>query len=59
MQLIAAKVEGQDTGYCAFNEKMRAGAVVRDLSSFKQKMAQGSFGAVIRQPFAISQMLGV
>lgn len=59
VQLIAAKVEGQDTGYCAFNEKMRAGAVVRDLSSFKQKMAQGSFGAVIRQPFAISQMLGV
>lgn len=59
VQLIAKQVEGQDTGYCAFNEKLRGSAVIRDLSSFKQKMVQGTWGAVIRQPFAIAQMLGV
>lgn len=59
VQLIADSVEGQDTGYCAFNEKLRGSPIVRDLSSFKQKMTQGSWGAILRQPFAISQMLGV
>jgi hypothetical protein len=59
IQLIADTVEGQKTGYCAFNEKLRGGPVIRDLSSFKQKMTQGSWGAIIRQPFAIAQMIGV
>jgi len=59
VQLIAENVEGQDTGYCAFNEKLRAHPVIRGLSSFKQKKTQGSWGAIIRQPFAIAQMLGV
>jgi hypothetical protein len=59
VQLIAPKVMGQDTGYCAFNEKLRTHPVIRDLSSFKQKMTQGTWGAVIRQPFAIAQMIGV
>jgi hypothetical protein len=59
VQLIAEEVEGQKTGYCAFNEKLRAGTIVKDLSSFKQKMMQGSWGAIIRQPFGIAQMLGV
>ena len=58
VQLIAEEVEGQDTGYCAFNEKLRAGAIIRGLSSFKQKMVQGTWGAIIRQPFAFAQMLG-
>lgn len=59
MQLIADTVEGQDTGFCAFNEKLRAGPIIPDLSSFKQKMTQGTWGAVIRQPFAIAQMIGL
>jgi hypothetical protein len=59
VQLIATRGEGQETGYCAFNEKLRGGAIIRDLSSFKQKLTQGTFGCVIRQPFGISQMLGV
>ena len=59
VQLIADNVEGQSTGYCAFNEKLRSGPVIRDLSSYKQKCLQGTFGAVIRQPFAISQIIGV
>lgn len=59
VQLIAETVEGQETAYCAFNEKLRAFPLKRDLSSWQQKMMQGSFGAVIRQPFAIAQMIGV
>jgi hypothetical protein len=59
VQLIADSVEGQDTGYCAFNEKLRGGVIVQDTSSFKQKMSQGTWGAIVRQPFAISQMVGV
>ena len=59
VQLIATSVEGQDTGYCAFSEKLRASPIIRDMSSFKQKMSQGSWGAIVRQPFAIAQMLGV
>jgi len=59
VQLIATSVEGQDTGYCAFNEKMRAHPVIRQLSSFKQKVTAGTWGAIIRQPFAIASMSGV
>lgn len=59
VQMIAERVEGQETGYCAFNEKLRAGVIVRGLSSFSQKMSQGTWGAIIRQPFAISSLIGV
>lgn len=59
VQLIAESVEGQQTGYCAFSEKMRAGRVVQALSSWKQKETGGTWGAIIRQPWAIAQMLGV
>lgn len=59
VQLIAPQVDGQETGFCAFTEKMRAHAIVRNTSSFLQKKSQGSWGAVIRQPFAIAQLVGV
>lgn len=59
VQLIAPEVEGQETGFCAFTEKMRAHAIIRNTSSFLQKKSQGSWGAVIRMPFAIAQLVGV
>lgn len=59
VQLIATSVDGQETGFCAFSEKQRAMPIVRDLSSYKQKNFGGTWGAVIRMPTAISQMLGV
>ncbi|MEX3614243.1 MAG: major capsid family protein [Burkholderia gladioli] len=59
VQLIVGNVEGQDTGYCAFTEKLRAHAIVRDTSSFMQKKSQGTWGAIIRVPFAIASMIGV
>ncbi len=59
VQMIAKNVEGQDTGYCAFTEKLRAHAVVKDTSAFKQKKSSGTWGAVIFTPFAIASMIGV
>jgi hypothetical protein len=59
VQLLAEDIEGQDTGYCAFNEKMYAQPIVRHLSSYRQKVVAGVWGAVIRQPFAIVSLLGV
>lgn len=59
VQLIVESVEGQDTGYCAFNEKMRAHPVIRAVSSFKKKVTGGSWGAIVRMPAAISSMVGV
>lgn len=59
VQMIAEEVEGQKTGYCAFNEKMRAHPVKVDLSSYKQKKTSGTFGAIIRMPIAIAGLLGV
>lgn len=59
VQLIATNIQGQDTGYMAFNEKLRTHRIIPDLSSFKQKCTQGTWGAIIRMPFAIVGMVGV
>lgn len=59
LQLITQSIGGQDTGYCAFNEKLRTHKMVIDLSSYKQKATQGTWGSIIRMPFGISSMLGV
>jgi len=59
IQLIADTVEGQKTGICGYNEKFRAHPIRRELSAFAQKFTQGTWGAVITQPFAVAQMVGV
>jgi hypothetical protein len=59
VQLIVDAIDGQSTGYCAFSEKMRAHPIKVDLSSFQQKKSSGSWGAIIRLPIAIAQLLGV
>lgn len=59
VQLIADEVEGQDTGFCAFSEKLRSHPIIRQLSSFKQKETAGTWGAIIRFPAGIQQMIGV
>lgn len=59
VQLIATRFGGQETGYMAFSEKLRTHPVVRDLSSYKQKMTQGTWGAIIRMPLAIASMVGI
>jgi hypothetical protein len=59
MQLYCPEVEGQQSGFCAFSEKLVAGPIIRWLSSYKQKMTQSSWGAVLRQPFAMATMIGI
>lgn len=59
MQLIAEKIATQKTAFCAFNEKMRAFPIIRAASSFKQKKASGTFGAVIRMPVGFASMQGI
>lgn len=59
VQLKADNVEGQQTADCAFTEKLRAHPIKIDLSSFKQKKSQGTFGTVIYRPVFIAQLLGV
>lgn len=59
VQLIAEDVEGQETGYCAFTEKLRGHPLIQKESAWVQKMSQGTWGAIIRQGYAFAQMLGV
>lgn len=59
LQLIADNVEGMDTGYCAYSVKAHSHPVIRDLSSFKQKQSQSTWGCIIRRPLAIATMVGV
>jgi hypothetical protein len=58
VQLIFNSVEGRQTAYTAFTEKMRAHAVVVGSSSWSQKKSQGTFGTIINLPYAIVSMLG-
>lgn len=59
VQLIARRVQNQQTMFVAFTEKMRAHMIVREMSAWKQKYSAGTWGAIIRQPFAFVSMLGV
>jgi hypothetical protein len=59
IQLIAKRVEGQKTASVAYSEKLRAHKIVVGASSYRQKLTGGSWGAIVKQPFAIASMLGV
>jgi hypothetical protein len=59
LQLIADEVDGQRTASCCFTEKLRAHPIVVNMSSFKQKKSQGSFGTVVYVPAMVAGMLGV
>jgi hypothetical protein len=59
VQLFADEIEGQRTMEVAYSEKLRAHPVILDLSSFKQKKSQGTWGAIIYRPAFIVQMLGI
>jgi hypothetical protein len=58
IQMFAESIDGQETGYCSFTEKMRAHPIVTDISSFKQKKSQGTWGAIIFLPLAVATMVG-
>ena len=56
---VDGNIEGRQVGYCAFTEKLRAHPVILDLSAFKQKKSQGTWGAIIKLPIAVASMSGI
>jgi len=59
IQLIALDVDGTPTGEMAYSEKLIAGRVIPDLSSFRQKFMAGTYGAVVYRPVLVSTMTGI
>jgi hypothetical protein len=59
MQLIAPEIEGQETVYGAFSEKMKAHRIEVRTSSYKQKVSGGNWGAIIRYAAGIASMVGI
>lgn len=59
VQLWADRFNGTQVATCAFNAKLVDHPIVRLLSSYAQKKTSGTFGAVVKAPIAMSQMLGV
>ena len=59
VQLIADSVQGQQAGYCSFNEKMRSHKIIPEMSAYKQKVTGGTWGAIIRMPILFSSMVGI
>lgn len=59
MQLFVDAVDGQETVTTAFTEKMRAHAVERYSSNFRQKKSQGSWGTIWFYPMACVTMTGI
>lgn len=59
MQMLLPEYEGQETVWAAFTEKLRGHPIVQDLSAWAQKFSAGTWGAIIRRPIAIVQMLGI
>lgn len=58
-QLIAETIDGQETGFSAYAEKMRTHNVVPDLSSWKKKWSGATWGAVMKLPYAVVSMVGI
>lgn len=56
VQMIVESIDGQRTATTAFTEKMRAFPIIQQLSSFMQKKMQGTWGTIIKMPFAIAAM---
>lgn len=59
MQLIAKEIDGQETGFCGFSEKMRAHKLIPATSSYKQKVSAGTWGCILRMTMTISSMIGI
>lgn len=59
LQMVVANYNGVETIWAAFTEKMRAHPIVQELSAWSQKFSAGTWGAIIRRPIAVAQMLGI
>lgn len=59
MMLMAEEILGQPVVEFGYSDKYFAHEIVRDLSSWKQKISAGTYGAIVQLPFAIGTMTGV
>lgn len=59
VQMFVENIDGQQSVYSAFNEKMRGHPIIRAMSSWKQKMTGGTWGSIVRMPVSFTTMLGV
>lgn len=59
IMLIADEMSGNPTGELGFSDKIRAGRVIPDVSSFRQKWTSTTYGAIVYYPFAIATMRGI
>lgn len=59
MQLKVDEIDGDETTTASFTEKMRAGRVIPELSSFRQKKIAGGWGTIVKRPVAIASMIGL
>lgn len=58
-QMFVDELEGTRTFDVAFNEKMRAHAVIQNSSSWKQKKTSGVWGTICRFPAGVVSMAGI
>lgn len=58
IQMFVETAQGQEVGFMAYSEKLRAHPLVTRESSYSQKYSGTTYGAVITQPFLFAQMLG-
>ncbi len=59
MLMLADNINGTPVGFIGFGEKLMAGRVIADMSSFRQKYVSTTYGGVVLQPMAIAQMVGM
>lgn len=59
LYLTVPELNGVKTGINAFSEKMFMGRVIPEVSSYKQKVVGGTWGAIIKRPSLVATMLGV
>jgi hypothetical protein len=59
IQMWALDIEGQQTGFAAYSEKYREHPLIRHMSSYRQKVSGGTWGAIIRMPVAVASMVGI
>ena len=59
MQMRLDKIDGRDTTYIGYTDRLRNHALIQKSSSWEQKKSAGSWGFICRYPIGVAQMLGI
>lgn len=59
LMLIANDMAGNPVGELGYSDKIRAGRIVPDVSSYRQKWVSTTYGAIIYYPLAVATMRGI